>query len=112
MSAPKNESFRHGTFFYSKQIDEFYGNLSEVIAYDAKSAFVQRTADDLRSSLRRTPIHEVITIASHVYEFGSSIRDDGGSKEPHIHVLWWSRNYSTGTTKILDDFFHSRKFRG
>ena len=112
MSLTKNEGFRHGNFFYSTALDESLGKLSENSAYDAKSKFIQQTADDLRSALRRTPLHDVTCIASHVYDFNNSIRENGSTKEPHVHVMWYQRNYSSGTTKLIQDYFHTRKFRG
>ena len=108
----KNAGFRHGIFFYNRAIDEPFSHLSTAAAYNAKSGFIQRTSDDLRAYLRRRPLHDVACITSHVYEFSNSVRQDGSSKQPHIHTLWWQRNFSTGTSKVLNDFFSSRKFRG
>lgn len=108
----KNCCFRHGVFFYGPTIDEFHSQLGESAAFDAKCSFIQRTADDLRAQLRRTPAHEIICIASHVYQLSHSTGEDGRQKEPHIHVLWWQRGYGFGSSKILEDFFRTRKFRG
>lgn len=108
----KNVCFRHGTFFYSRALDDRYSHLSALEAYDSKSAFIQRTADELRLRLDKTPFHEVACVVSHVYEFKNSTRDDGSIKQPHIHVLWWQQHYIAGTTKLLDDFFANRRFGG
>ena len=97
---------------FSTAIDEYYVKLSDAAAYAFKSGLIQQTADDFRSALRRTPLHDVICIASHVYECSYSIRQNGATKEPHAHVLWYQRNYSSGTTKLMQDFFNTRKLRG
>ncbi len=92
-------------------LDNYYHKLETVAAYNAKSAFIQRTAIDLVSVVRRAPFSEVICIASHVYEYENRLRD-GLERQPHIHVLWYSRDYKVGTTGLLQNFFSSRKFSG
>ena len=88
----KNACLRHGCFTYSISLDNNYLSLEPEAAYDAKSAFIQRTADDLSSVIRRAPYSEVICTASHVYQFDLRIAD-GFERQPHIYVFWYSRDY-------------------
>ena len=55
----KNACLRHGCFTYSISLDNNYLSLEPEAAYDAKSAFIQRTADDLSS--------ESTLLRSHLY---------------------------------------------
>jgi hypothetical protein len=107
----KNASLRHGCFTYGLSLDNYYHKLETVAAYNAKSAFIQRTAIDLVSVVRRAPFSEVICIASHIYEYEDRLRD-GLERQPHIHILWYSRDYKVGTTGLLQNFFSTRKFSG
>ena len=95
---------RHGCFTYGLSLDNYYHKLEPVAAYNAKSAFIQRTAIDLVSIVLRAPSSEVTCIASHIYEFDNRI-SDGFERQPHIHILWYSRDYKVGTTGLLQNFF-------
>ncbi len=105
----KNSSFRHGCFTYSLSLDNYFQSLDPEAAYNAKSSYIQRTAVDLVSVLRRSAFSEVICTASHVYEYANRIKD---GLEPYLHVFWYSRDYKVGTTGLLVNFFNTRKFPG
>ncbi len=111
MKVNKNACLRHGCFTYSISLDNNYLSLEPEAAYDAKFAFIQRTADDLSSVIWRAPYSEVICTASHVYKFDERIAD-GFERQTHIHVFWYSRDYRVGTTGLLANFVGSRKLPG
>jgi hypothetical protein len=98
-------------WLYRISLDNDYLSLEPEDAYDAKSAFIQRKAEDISSVIRRAPYSKVICTASHVYKFEERIAD-GFERQPHIHVFWYSRDYRVGTTGLLANFFGSRKFPG
>ena len=108
----KNAHFRIGCFFYSHELDEQFLTYPEEEAYKKKNEYIIATSVELVAVTRRSPISEVGLIASHTYNWEDRFSDDGRQREPHIHVLFYQRDYTKGTSRLLQHFFRTRKFPG
>lgn len=108
----KNHSVRCGIFFYGCELDKSLIQLSDAEAYTAKSKLIEDTAKSLVAEYRRRRSIYLICVATHTYTFEDRVAPCGSVREPHIHVLFFSKDYRNGTTGFLNNFFGSREFPG